>query len=86
MQRFAYPITLAADEVDGGFVVTCRDLPEAITQGDTLEDATEAAECALEAAIEMRIEDGLDIPLPSKANNGEHLVSLLAGSAMKAVV
>ncbi len=42
MQRFAYPITLAVDEVDGGFVVNCRDLPVAITQGDTLEDAIEA--------------------------------------------
>ena len=73
MQRFAYPVTLATDEVDGGFVVTCRDLPEAITQGDTLEDAIEAAEGALEAAIEMRIEDGLDIPLPRKAEKGEHL-------------
>ncbi|MBM4181504.1 MAG: type II toxin-antitoxin system HicB family antitoxin [Betaproteobacteria bacterium] len=86
MQRSAYPVTLAADEKDGGFVVTCRDLPEAITQGDTLEDAIEAAEGALEAAIEMRIEDGLDIPLPSKANEGEYLVSLLAGSTMKAAV
>ena len=86
MQRSAYPITLAADEVDGGFVVTCRDLPEAVTQGDTLENAIEAAEGALEAAIEMRIEDGLDIPLPSKAKKGEHLVSLPVGSAIKAAV
>lgn len=86
MQRFAYPVTLAADEVDGGLVVTCRDLPEAITQGDTFEGAIEAAEGALEAAIEMRIEDGLDIPLPSKAKKGEHLACLPVGSAMKAAV
>jgi antitoxin HicB len=75
MQRFAYPFTLAADEVDGGFVVTCRDLPEAITQGDTLEDALEAAEGALEAAIKMRIVDGLAIPQQSKIRNGEHLAA-----------
>jgi antitoxin HicB len=37
MQRFAYPITLAADEDADGFVVTCRDIPEAITQGDSLD-------------------------------------------------
>lgn len=86
MQRFAYPVTLAADEVDDGFIVTCRDLPEAVTQGDTLEEAIEAAEGALEAAIEMRIEDGMDIPLPSKAKKGEHLVSLPVGSAMKTAV
>ncbi len=86
MQRFAYPVTLAADQVDGGFVVTCRDLPEAITQGDTLDDAIVAAEGALEATIEMRIEDSLDIPMPSKAKKGEYLVSLPVGSAMKAAV
>lgn len=86
MQRFAYPVTLAADQVAGGFVVTCRDLPEAITQGDTLEDAIEAAEGALEAAIEMRIEDGLEIPMPSKARKSEHLACLPVGSAMKAAV
>jgi len=86
MQRFAYAVTLTADEDAGGFVVTCRDLPEAITQGDSLEDALEAAEGALEAAIEMRVKDGLEIPLPSKARKGEHLAALPVGSAMKAAV
>lgn len=86
MQRFAYPITLTTDEDDGGYVVTCRDILEAITQGDTLEEALEAAEGALEAAIEMRIEDGLEIPVPGKAMKGEHLVALSVGSAMKAAV
>jgi antitoxin HicB len=60
MQRFAYPITLAADEDAGGFVVTCRDFPEAITQGDSL-----------------------DLPLPSKARQGEPLAALPVNSAMK---
>lgn len=86
MQRFAYPVNLAVDEVDRGYVVTCRDVPEVVTQGDTLEDAIEAAEGALEAAIEMRIEDGLDIPMPSKARKNEHLACLPVGSAMKAAV
>ncbi|MBU1664148.1 MAG: type II toxin-antitoxin system HicB family antitoxin [Gammaproteobacteria bacterium] len=86
MQHFAYPVTLAADETNGGFVVTCRDLPEVITQGDMLEDAIEAAEGALEAAIEVCIEDGLDIPLLIKAKKGEHLACLSARCAMKAAV
>ncbi len=29
MLQFTYPIKLTADRKDGGFVVTCRDLPEA---------------------------------------------------------
>ena len=36
MRQFTYPIKLTADRKDGGFVVTCRDLPEAITQGDSV--------------------------------------------------
>ena len=34
--RFSFPVTLTTDEVDGGFTVTFRDLPEAITQGENM--------------------------------------------------
>ena len=48
--RFSFPVTLTTDEVDGGFTVTFRDLPEAITQGENIEDAlNEAADCLEEA-------------------------------------
>ncbi|MBI5922334.1 MAG: type II toxin-antitoxin system HicB family antitoxin [Betaproteobacteria bacterium] len=86
MQRFTYPVTLTADENDGGFVVTCRDVPEVVTQGETIEDAISSAEGALEAAIEMRIEDGMDIPIPSAKKRGEHLAGLPVGTAMKAAL
>ena len=33
MERFEYAVALKQDK-DGGFVVTCRDLPQLITQGD----------------------------------------------------
>lgn len=86
MQRFTYPVTLSADEKDGGFVVTCRDVPEAVTQGDSIEDAINEAEDALMAAIEMRIDDGMNIPLPSAKKRGEYLASLPIGTAMKAAL
>ena len=86
MQRFAYPVALTPDISEGGFTVTCRDIPEAITQGDDLEAAIEAAGGALEAAIEMRIADGLDIPLPSKPRKGEYLAGLPVAIAMKAAI
>ena len=38
------------------------------------------------AAIEARIEDGLDIPLPTRPRKGEHLASLPIGTAMKAAL
>lgn len=86
MQRFTYPVTLTPDAQDGGYVVTCRDIPEVVTQGESVEDALDAAEGALEAAIEMRIEDGMEIPVPSSRRRGEHLASLPVGTAMKAAL
>lgn len=52
MLRFTYPVKLTRDRKDGGYVVTCRDLPEAITQGDSLKAALAEAKGALQAAIE----------------------------------
>lgn len=86
MLRFTYPVKLTRDRKDGGYVVNCRDLPEAITQGETIEEALSEAEGALQAAIEGRIEDGLDIPAPSRAKRGERMVSTPITTALKAAV
>jgi antitoxin HicB len=61
MRQFTHTVKLKFDKDDGGYVVTCRDLPEAITQGDTREEAlAEAADC-LEEAIASRIDDGSNL-------------------------
>jgi antitoxin HicB len=86
MQQFTYPVVLKPDKRDGGYVVTCRDVPEVVTQGETVEDAISQAEGALEAAIEMRFEDGMTIPVPSAKKRGEHLASLPIRAAMKAAL
>lgn len=86
MQLFTYAVILTPDLHDGGFVVTCRDIPEVVTQGETLQDAISEAEGALEAAVEMRIEDGLDIPAPTAKKRGEYLVGLPISTAMKAAL
>lgn len=64
-QKFAYPVTLTPDEIHGGFVVTFPDLPEAITQGDTIAEALVEAADALDEAIAGRIRRGDTIPPPS---------------------
>ena len=85
MKRFSFPATFTSDD-DGGFVVTFRDLPEAITQGDTEQQALiEAADC-LEEAIAARIDDKLDIPDPSPSHNHEHIVILPIQTALKAAL
>jgi antitoxin HicB len=86
MRQFKYAVKLTADKKDGGYVVTCRDLPEVITQGETMEDATAEAVDALEEAIAGRIDDGREIPAPSAIKRGERLVSVPPSMALKAAV
>ena len=84
--RFSFPVTLTTDEVDGGFTVTFRDLPEAITQGENIEDAlNEAADC-LEEAIANRVVRRLPIPSPSEPDENEYLVTTPLLTSFKASI
>lgn len=89
-REFVYPATLtpasdyAPDET--GFVVNFPDLPEAITQGETLEEALhEAADC-LEEAVANRARRRMDIPTPSPLTEGQHPISIRASVAVKAAL
>ena len=85
MYRFSYPATLKPEK-EGGYLVTFRDLPEAITQGEDLESALrEAADC-LEEAIAGRIDDNEEIPSPSRKQNAEQIVAVPLHTAMKAAL
>ena len=86
MLRFSYAVKLTPDRKDGGYVVTCRDIPETITQGETQAQALAEAEGALQAAIEGRMEDGLDVPAPSQPKRGERLATTPITTALKAAV
>ena len=61
---------------EGGYVVTFRDIPEAITQGDTKTEAMEMAEDALLTAMGFYFEDKRAVPLASPAKRGETFVTL----------
>lgn len=61
---------------EGGFVVTFRDIPEAITQGDTEAEAMKMAEDVLASAMDFYVERGAPLPVPSRAGAGERLVRL----------
>ena len=75
MDACSYPVTLAPEE-DGTFVVRFEDFPEAITQGDSVEDAlVQAADC-LEEAVANRLALGLSIPIPSGRGSGNHTVTV----------
>ena len=82
--KYIYPVTLTEDTDDSGYVVTCRDLPEAITQGDTVAEALAEAADALDEALCGRINHGRDIPEPSAEQDGERLVPVPITTALKA--
>lgn len=86
MHQFKYPALFKKDKEDNGFVITFRDIPEAITQADTLEQChVEAVDC-LEEAIAGRIDDNLDIPEPSKLRRNEYFITVPAQTAIKAAL
>jgi len=85
IKHFNYPVKLNKQK-EGGYLVTFPDLPEAITQGEDIENALiEAADC-LEEAIANRIETDLDIPKPSHPKRNQHVVSLSTTMVAKAAL
>lgn len=72
-----YPVRFEADP-DGGFFVSFRDIPEAMTQGDTLQEARDMALDALVTSLEFYFEDQRAVPLPSPAKRGEEVITLPA--------
>lgn len=65
------------------FMVTCRDLPEFASVGDTEEEALREALDGLETTLQMYMNDRRPIPPSSDAKRGERLVYLPALSVAK---
>jgi antitoxin HicB len=80
-----YPAVLTEDPA-GGFVVSFRDIPEALTQGEDEKEALEMAEDALINALDFYFDDQRPVPLPSKAKRGERLVGLPLSIAAKVLL
>ncbi|MEI6413406.1 MAG: type II toxin-antitoxin system HicB family antitoxin [Pseudomonadota bacterium] len=79
-----YPATFDP-QPGGGFTVLFPDLPEAITEGDTLDEAQLHAIEVLSLTLRGRIEDGQPIPLPSSAN-GKHVRHVAPDTQAQAAV
>ena len=80
-----YPAKFEPAE-EGGFIVSFRDIPEAITQGDTYEEAVEEAADALLTAMEFYFEDKRTVPMPSAPEDGESYVALPPGTWAKVLL
>lgn len=68
-----YPVNLEPAE-EGGFVVSCPDVPELHTQGEDAGDALLRAVDALETALSFYTDDSADLPKASKPKRGQRTV------------
>ena len=79
-----YPAKLQKEQ--DGYVVSFRDIPEALTSGASREEALEMAGDALATAMEFYFEDRRPVPMPSKPRKGEVSVELPASVAVKVLL
>src|SRR5438477_7438347 len=82
-QPVEYPSRFVPDRESGGFVVSIPDVPEAITEGDTIEEAARMAEEAWELALTFYTECSKDLPTPGPLKKGMRMVRIPALSAAK---
>ena len=80
-----FPVKLSK-EPEGGYTVTFPDIPEAITCGESIEDALYHAKDALESAMDFYLDDKRPVPVPSKPKRGQHTVELPASVAAKVLL
>ncbi|MDE9452588.1 type II toxin-antitoxin system HicB family antitoxin [Xenorhabdus bovienii] len=80
-----YPVTLEPVE-EGGYFVSFPDIPEALTQGDTREEALEMALDALITSFEFYFEDNEKIPLPSSIGHDDDYVDVPLSVASKVLM
>ena len=85
MERFDYAVLLKAAE-EGGYIVTCRDLPSLITQGDDKADALTQAADAMDEVFATYMVEGLTFPTPSKTRRYEYSVAPPAETMAKAAL
>ena len=80
-----FPVKLSK-EPEGGYTVTFPDIPEAITCGESIEDALYHAKDALESAMDFYLDDKRPVPAPSMPKRGQHTVELPASVAAKVLL
>ena len=79
-----YPARIRPD--GASFLVTFRDIPEAISSGKTSRHAESMARDALVTAMDFYFEDRRKVPPPSKPRRGEIPVPVAASVAAKVLL
>lgn len=79
-----YPAVVRPD--GDSWMVEFPDIPEALTGGDTEQEAIEMAKDALVTALEFYFEDARAVPSPSKLKKGQVPIELPASVAAKVLL
>ena len=85
MERFEYAVALRRSP-EGRYLVSCRDLPALVTQGDDRDDALAQAVDAMDEVFAALINLGLDYPLPTASRRGETAVAPPVDAVAKAAL
>ena len=85
MDQFQYAVKLAPSD-EGGYIVTCRDLPQLVTQGDNESHALAEAADAMDEVFAAYMLGGLALPAPSRLRKEERWVSPPAETMAKAAL
>ncbi len=79
--KYLYNATFTPDKTDGGYTITFTDLPEAISQAETMDDAMIEATELLEMALVGRIKRKEPIPTPTELV--DHAIAVPLQTALK---
>lgn len=71
-----YPATLTPYKDSNGYMITFRDVPEAITGDDTFANVVDMAEDCIKTAREFYTEDDRSFPVPSRSQKGDVMIPL----------
>lgn len=83
MLTFSYPAVFEPGDTDGIVVATFPDVPEAITEGDGIEDARLMAADALGVALLAYVRAGRRLPRAGRAGKGREAVAVAPEVAAK---
>src|SRR3990167_4077088 len=70
-----YPAQITFNKSNNSFFEKLQDIPEAITEGESEEEAFFNASEVLTLAIEGRLEEGMEVPQPSKCTDQQKFIS-----------
>ncbi len=81
-----YSAKIIFDKIEKRYMVSFPDLDEAITEGESLEEALFNASEVLTLTLEGRLDEGMEIPKPSKNKGKNNYYSIVPSARVQAAL